>query len=172
MHSLINIQFELRNVSVNGCLVCSPLCGWWACFIFPFCFARLRRSQIPLSLFMSAVVSYLQEPSHADCNEQFVFEDMQVMSDFELHNLCKNYSSTQKYSLTDEDILSSGKFQYLDQLLPQIKAKVCKISLILTLCVFCKNSDKNLAGGWFGWSLVISNWCSTYKKDVQCKGHC
>ena len=69
------------------------------------------------------------------------------MSDFELHNLCKNYSSTQKYSLTDEDILSSGKFQYLDQLLPQIKAKVCKISLILTLCVFCKYSDKNLAGG-------------------------
>ena len=33
----------------------------------------------------------MQEPTHTECNEQFVFEDMQVMNDFELHRLCKQY---------------------------------------------------------------------------------
>lgn len=66
----------------------------------------------------------LQEPTHENCSEQYVFEDMQVMDDFEIHNLCKSLRSIRDQALTDEDILSSGKFRHLDILLPPIKAKV------------------------------------------------
>lgn len=55
------------------------------------------------------------------------------MSDFELHNMCKEYKSIQKYALTDEDILTSGKFAYLDELLPNIKQKVCSAAFVYWL---------------------------------------
>jgi len=32
-----------------------------------------------------------QEPSHKDAGVEYVLEDMQVMSDFELHKLCLRY---------------------------------------------------------------------------------
>lgn len=66
----------------------------------------------------------LQEKTHRECNEQYVLEDMQVMSDFELHNLCREFKCLEKYSLTDNDMLCSGKFQHLDKMLPAIKEKV------------------------------------------------
>ena len=46
------------------------------------------------------------------------------MTDYELHGLCKTYKSIRSYALSDEDILSSGKFKMLDKLLPAIKQKV------------------------------------------------
>ncbi|XP_067945981.1 SWI/SNF-related matrix-associated actin-dependent regulator of chromatin subfamily A containing DEAD/H box 1-like [Watersipora subatra] len=73
----------------------------------------------------------LTEPDKSGCSEEYVYEDMQVMNDFELHRLCKSMKSIEKYSLTDEDILSSGKFQHLDTVLPQIKEKGEKV-LIFT----------------------------------------
>ena len=42
---------------------------------------------------MSIVTWYLcrQEPDHPDAEEQYVFEDMQVMNDHDLHNFCLKY---------------------------------------------------------------------------------
>ena len=38
------------------------------------------------------VISVLwQEPDHPDAEEQYVFEDLQVMHDFELHKFCLKY---------------------------------------------------------------------------------
>ena len=33
----------------------------------------------------------VQEPSHKDARVDYVIEDMQIMSDFELHKLCTKY---------------------------------------------------------------------------------
>ncbi|CAL1288550.1 unnamed protein product [Larinioides sclopetarius] len=62
----------------------------------------------------------IKEPSHCESNPNLVFEDMSVMSDFELHVLCKAYKSLKKYALADDDILNSGKFNVLDNLLPTL----------------------------------------------------
>ncbi|KAF8781585.1 SWI/SNF-related matrix-associated actin-dependent like protein [Argiope bruennichi] len=62
----------------------------------------------------------IKEPTHCESNPNLVFEDMSVMSDFELHVLCRTYKSLKKYMLSDEDILNSGKFNVLDSLLPTL----------------------------------------------------
>ncbi|KAG8194241.1 hypothetical protein JTE90_024572 [Oedothorax gibbosus] len=62
----------------------------------------------------------LKEPTHTQSDATLVFEDMQVMSDFELHQLCKKYKTLNKYVLSDEDILNSGKFKVLESLLPKL----------------------------------------------------
>lgn len=35
--------------------------------------------------------SFLQEPTHSMSDPNIIFEDMAVMSDFELHKLCRQY---------------------------------------------------------------------------------
>lgn len=50
---------------------------------------------------------------------------MEVMSDFELHNLCKQYSSISNFQLDKELILDSGKFALLTKTLAELKEKVC-----------------------------------------------
>ncbi len=50
---------------------------------------------------------------------------MEVMSDFELHNLCKQYSSISSFHLEKELILDSGKFALLTEVLARLKEKVC-----------------------------------------------
>ncbi|GBM90091.1 SWI/SNF-related matrix-associated actin-dependent regulator of chromatin subfamily A containing DEAD/H box 1 [Araneus ventricosus] len=62
----------------------------------------------------------IKEPTHRESNPNLVFEDMSVMSDFELHVLCKTYKSLKKYALSDDEILNSGKFNILDSLLPTL----------------------------------------------------
>lgn len=52
-------------------------------------------------------------------------EDMEVMSDFELHNLCKQYCSISNFQLNKELILDSGKFALLTKTLAELKEKVC-----------------------------------------------
>jgi len=39
--------------------------------------------------------SAVQEPTHKDARLDYVLEDMQVMSDFELHKLCLKYEVRQ-----------------------------------------------------------------------------
>lgn len=46
------------------------------------------------------------------------------MSDFELHNLCKEFSSISKFQLDQELLLDSGKFALLTKTLAKLKEKV------------------------------------------------
>ncbi|XP_054709852.1 SWI/SNF-related matrix-associated actin-dependent regulator of chromatin subfamily A containing DEAD/H box 1 homolog [Uloborus diversus] len=62
----------------------------------------------------------LNEPTHFQADPNLVFEDMGVMSDFELHKLCKSFKSLAPFILPDEVILNSGKFKVLDSLLPNL----------------------------------------------------
>uniref|UniRef100_A0A3P8WTQ0 DNA helicase n=1 Tax=Cynoglossus semilaevis TaxID=244447 RepID=A0A3P8WTQ0_CYNSE len=71
----------------------------------------------------------LKEPSHYDADAALIQEDMEVMSDFELHGLCKQYSSINSYQLEKDILLDSGKFHYLTELLASLKEKGDRVVL-------------------------------------------
>lgn len=65
----------------------------------------------------------LQERTHHDADPGRIFEDMEVMSDFELHTLCTKYQSLHDYRLEDDHILDSGKLRELDRVLSDCQKK-------------------------------------------------
>ncbi|KAL2091731.1 hypothetical protein ACEWY4_011529 [Coilia grayii] len=65
----------------------------------------------------------LKEPTHFDANPVLIQEDMEVMSDFELHNLCLQYPSIRSHRLDTDLLLDSGKFNLLTRLLASLKDK-------------------------------------------------
>ena len=66
----------------------------------------------------------IKEPTHLESDPALILEDMQIMSDFELHKLCGNYKSIENFQLDDGQITNSGKFRFLDDLLAKLKVKV------------------------------------------------
>ncbi|KAJ3181540.1 hypothetical protein HDU85_003481 [Gaertneriomyces sp. JEL0708] len=61
----------------------------------------------------------MKEVEYMDANRQYIFEDMQVMSDFELHKLCVKFPQTlQKHQLSSQHWMDAGKIQHLAKLLP------------------------------------------------------
>ncbi|XP_044158642.1 SWI/SNF-related matrix-associated actin-dependent regulator of chromatin subfamily A containing DEAD/H box 1 isoform X2 [Bufo gargarizans] len=71
----------------------------------------------------------LKEPTHCEANPDLIFEDMEVMTDFELHRLCSEFCSLSQYKLEKELILDSGKFEVLDQLLSDVKKQGSRVVL-------------------------------------------
>ncbi|NXI53506.1 SMRCD regulator, partial [Chloroceryle aenea] len=71
----------------------------------------------------------LKEPTHCDANPDLIFEDMTVMTDFELHLLCKQYSHVSDFKLDMDQILDSGKFRALERILSDLKEKGDRVVL-------------------------------------------
>uniref|UniRef100_A0A671LGG2 DNA helicase n=1 Tax=Sinocyclocheilus anshuiensis TaxID=1608454 RepID=A0A671LGG2_9TELE len=71
----------------------------------------------------------LKDPTHFDADPVLIQEDMEVMSDFELHNLCKQYSSISSFQLEKELLLDSGKFALLTKVLARLKEKGDRVVL-------------------------------------------
>ncbi|KAG9354992.1 hypothetical protein JZ751_001705 [Albula glossodonta] len=71
----------------------------------------------------------LKEPTHCDADPALIKEDMEVMSDFELHRLCQQYPVLQNHQLGSKELLDSGKFSLLTQLLPSLKDKGDRVVL-------------------------------------------
>ncbi|XP_041463476.1 SWI/SNF-related matrix-associated actin-dependent regulator of chromatin subfamily A containing DEAD/H box 1A-like [Lytechinus variegatus] len=71
----------------------------------------------------------LEEPTHYDANEEYIYEDMEVMSDYELHRLCHEYGVLREYRLDQELVLQSGKFQLLDKMLAELKEQGSRVLL-------------------------------------------
>ncbi|CAK6950557.1 SWI/SNF-related matrix-associated actin-dependent regulator of chromatin subfamily A containing [Scomber scombrus] len=71
----------------------------------------------------------LKEPTHFDADAALIQEDMEVMSDFELHRLCQQYSSIGSYQLENNLLLDSGKFHHLTELLTSLKDKGDRVVL-------------------------------------------
>ncbi|KAJ8262723.1 hypothetical protein COCON_G00151800 [Conger conger] len=71
----------------------------------------------------------LKEPTHRDADPALVQEDMEVMSDFELHRLCLQYSALRAHQLSSEELLDSGKFNLLTSLLASFKHKGDRVVL-------------------------------------------
>ncbi|RVE68105.1 hypothetical protein OJAV_G00088450 [Oryzias javanicus] len=71
----------------------------------------------------------LKEPTHFDADPALIQEDMEVMSDFELHRLCQQFSSISSYQLDIDLVLDSGKFHHLTKLLAALKSKGDRVVL-------------------------------------------
>ena len=74
----------------------------------------------------------LIKQSDEDTNFDYVVEDMSVMNDFELHELCPFYEGLEGYRLTNKEILASAKFDMMNDLLEEIKQAVGICSFILS----------------------------------------
>ncbi|KAI7905409.1 SNF2 family N-terminal domain-containing protein [Cokeromyces recurvatus] len=62
-----------------------------------------------------------------DSDEDYIYEDMTVMSDFELHKLCIENRTIKHHQLKNEEWMDSGKIERLKTLLPQIKKEGNKV---------------------------------------------
>uniref|UniRef100_A0A8C7V3V9 DNA helicase n=1 Tax=Oncorhynchus mykiss TaxID=8022 RepID=A0A8C7V3V9_ONCMY len=71
----------------------------------------------------------LKEPTHCEADPALIKEDMEVMTDFELHRLCLQYPSIQDYQLNTDMLLDSGKLSLLTQLLASLKNKGDRVVL-------------------------------------------
>ncbi|KAG0304198.1 hypothetical protein BGZ98_005812 [Dissophora globulifera] len=61
-----------------------------------------------------------KEVEFCDSNIDFIEEDMSVMTDFELHRLCKQYKSVNRFALPGNQWMHAGKVQELERLLPKL----------------------------------------------------
>ncbi|KAI7856223.1 SNF2 family N-terminal domain-containing protein [Circinella umbellata] len=71
----------------------------------------------------------MKEEKYWDANEEYIYEDMTVMSDFELNRLCTNHKSIRHYALQNQEWMDSGKVDLLKRLLPAMKGKGQKVLL-------------------------------------------
>ncbi|XP_048364707.1 SWI/SNF-related matrix-associated actin-dependent regulator of chromatin subfamily A containing DEAD/H box 1 [Sphaerodactylus townsendi] len=71
----------------------------------------------------------LKEPTHCEANPDLIFEDMSVMTDYELHLLCKQYANISDFRLDMDLILDSGKFRILANMLSDFKEKGDRVVL-------------------------------------------
>ncbi|KAJ8959068.1 hypothetical protein NQ318_022324 [Aromia moschata] len=60
------------------------------------------------------------DPGYKDTVVQYIIDDLTWMSDFEIHTLAKDFRCLSHFILPDSMMLASGKFQYLDKMLPEI----------------------------------------------------
>lgn len=69
----------------------------------------------------------MKEATYAEANQQYIYEDMQVMTDFELHNLCLKFPKISSYQLDNSSFMNSGKVRVLERILPEIISKDGKV---------------------------------------------
>jgi len=75
----------------------------------------------------------MNEPEYFDANQTYILEDMKVMADYELNNLCEKFPKTLgKFVLQDENWLNGGKISKLIEILDRIINKKEKV-LIFSL---------------------------------------
>ncbi|GAA5844214.1 hypothetical protein JCM11251_006718 [Rhodosporidiobolus azoricus] len=65
----------------------------------------------------------LKEEEFLDRNKDLIFEDMEVMTDFELHRFCQGYKHLEKYCLQNNEWMSAGKIHKLQEMLPTMREK-------------------------------------------------
>ncbi|KAF9571443.1 hypothetical protein EC968_000538 [Mortierella alpina] len=61
-----------------------------------------------------------REIEFCDSRIDYIEEDMSVMTDFELHRLCRQYKSINKFALPNDPWMHAGKVKELEQLLPKL----------------------------------------------------
>ncbi|KAI8319929.1 hypothetical protein GQ54DRAFT_299009 [Martensiomyces pterosporus] len=89
----------------------------------------LLRSKYELPQLKQMAKALLREPNYADANYQYVLEDMEVCSDFELHKICDSYPKMRKFNLPDEALLDSGKVQKLKEIVDECISRGEKLLL-------------------------------------------
>eukprot|EP00049_Salpingoeca_infusionum_P013990 m.260692 g.260692 ORF g.260692 m.260692 type:complete len:794 (-) comp15565_c1_seq4:4697-7078(-) len=69
----------------------------------------------------------LKDPDHYECDPELVFEDMSVMSDFELNALCEKVDILNPFALPKEAVLNSGKCLKLVRILEEKKREGSRV---------------------------------------------
>lgn len=111
--SSLNVLMQLRKVSLHPLLF------------------RVLYTDAQLKKMARAI---MDEPEYVEANETFIFEDMQVMCDYELNALCEKFPHTlAKYQLDTQEFLKSGKIEQLTKLLDTIINKRKEKVLIFSL---------------------------------------
>ena len=82
----------------------------------------------------------LSESAYHDADPELVYEDMTVMTDFELHRLCLSHSALERYCLPLTVFGESGKLKYLAAKLRELKKKACLIILIIYMYTQCSDT--------------------------------
>lgn len=72
----------------------------------------------------------MEEPVYREANEQYIYEDMGVMNDYELHRLCAKFSdSIGNHRLSTDVWDQSGKIKKLLEIIPEMKDQGDRILL-------------------------------------------
>ncbi|KAJ1644846.1 DNA-dependent ATPase fun30 [Coemansia erecta] len=79
----------------------------------------LLRSHYDLPKLRKMAKMLLREPDYADANYNYVLEDMEVCSDFELHKICVTYPRMREFKLPDQVLLDSAKVQKLKEIIDE-----------------------------------------------------
>ncbi|XP_020807048.1 SWI/SNF-related matrix-associated actin-dependent regulator of chromatin subfamily A containing DEAD/H box 1 homolog [Drosophila serrata] len=66
--------------------------------------------------------------SYKKTNEQYIFEELAIMSDFQVYQLCQKYELFD-VKIPDKLICDSGKFEFLDELLPKLREEGHRVLL-------------------------------------------
>ncbi|XP_045609642.2 SWI/SNF-related matrix-associated actin-dependent regulator of chromatin subfamily A containing DEAD/H box 1 homolog [Procambarus clarkii] len=73
------------------------------------------------------IAKILKKTTHLESILEYIIEDFSVMSDFEIHTTCDIYKPIKHHRLPEEILLSSGKFEQLDVLLPKLKEEGSRV---------------------------------------------
>ncbi|KAF9582353.1 hypothetical protein BGW38_000312 [Lunasporangiospora selenospora] len=64
----------------------------------------------------------VNEPEFYDSRVDYIVEDMMIMSDFEIHRMCKKYKRLHRFALTGDPWMDAGKVKELNTILPPMIA--------------------------------------------------
>merc|ERR1719427_1666727 len=64
-----------------------------------------------------------RDSGHKEAVESYIIEDLQTMSDFDIHKTCETYRCIEHLALGNHLLCDSGKFQLLDDLLPEMRGR-------------------------------------------------
>jgi len=62
-----------------------------------------------------------RDAGHKEAIEDYIIQDLKVLSDFDIHKTCETYRCINHLSLGNHLLCASGKFELLDDLLPQMR---------------------------------------------------
>ena len=62
-----------------------------------------------------------KDEGHKNALIEYIVQDLKVLSDFDIHKTCETYRCIEHLSLGNHLLCESGKFQLLDDLLPQMQ---------------------------------------------------
>ncbi|KAL4002659.1 SNF2 N-terminal domain family protein [Acanthocheilonema viteae] len=120
-----NLVREFRLLESNGeKYSSSPLMQLRQVANHPLLYRRLYDDNRVIQI---AEILCAKENEYRKKKSDHVAEDLAFLSDFAISQLCSKFISTQKFVLSEETALESGKFKELDKLLPSIKEKGDKV---------------------------------------------
>lgn len=114
---------EKKKSGTNGPLSTNILMELRKASNHPMLFRRLYTDQTIRQMAKAC----LKELEFHDRNVELIFEDMEVMTDFELHLFSTQYKQLNKFALKNEEWMNAGKIEKLKELVISLRSKGSRI---------------------------------------------